>query len=749
IAPRAHQIQLYELVSEKFNDGFCIRYDPMIGGGKTFALNIMLGMYATKMIKNGKKCLVLFACNLKPVQDQAANILYNAGIKFAIGFHDQNEELGYVIKNHFSCKNDEELAVIVANTDIAWRILKQFRQTIGVEHIILCFDEPTFGSDVRGSTPLKENMMVMAEAPKRLILSSATLPKVEYMQEIYDNFTNKYPTAKIYNVNSDEIQIGCDVISFDGNLVVPHLGAKNKEELKKIIETIEQSALFGRIYTQNVVREIYDKMIKAKINDVPNIGELFTNVNNMTSNKVKQIAFKMLKLLLEQSDDVIKTVCSSKITSEKAIKKEKVVKEDDDQDGFAWDDPDEDEDDDINEDNISYDLLLTTQSWKFPNTTIIATITPVEFALKYFSNFISDIYNSPLEGYFHLPLNRESGNKEDEGGEGDNSDGDISGDLSFDRSQRNIATYKSSANVIDIYNREMDIFKKMRNRIIKKTKNEEERSKQLQELEQSAPLIKFPLTGIVNSEEHAKKYAKSYAINLDKYSLRSRYDIESLNLNSMDVPDEILTLLFAGVGIYAPTDKKLSPVYTSTVLSLASTGRLSCIVSDASICYGTDYSISNIIITDEFAKVYSVNTLMQLIGRAGRVGQSWRAFAYVSENVARRLIEYTKDMSDSIMEAQNMVDEFNSISISKMLECDKKASELLYKYNNNLKKAKVSDFVIEMADVPTENPTVADNVINNIEATSEVKSWRHSKLEGSNSPLSVRSKQKHDPYDED
>ena len=84
------------------------------------------------------------------------------------------------------------------------------------------------------------------------------------------------------------------------------------------------------------------------------------------------------------------------------------------------------------------------------------------------------------------------------------------------------------------------------------------------------------------------------------------------------------------MAVYA--EKGLSAKYLDKVEELASLNFLSYIVTDESLCYGTNFPISNVILTDDLVKSLNMNEMFQLIGRAARVGQSWTARAFLQEN---------------------------------------------------------------------------------------------------------------------
>ena len=94
-----------------------------------------------------------------------------------------------------------------------------------------------------------------------------------------------------------------------------------------------------------------------------------------------------------------------------------------------------------------------------------------------------------------------------------------------------------------------------------------------------------------------------------------------------EADDFILKLLFCGVAIYAQSG--LSAKYLDKVEELASQNFLAYIITDESLCYGANFPISNVILKDDLSSKLNMNEMFQLIGRAGRVGQSWTARAFL------------------------------------------------------------------------------------------------------------------------
>lgn len=62
---------------------------------------------------------------------------------------------------------------------------------------------------------------------------------------------------------------------------------------------------------------------------------------------------------------------------------------------------------------------------------------------------------------------------------------------------------------------------------------------------------------------------------------------------------------------------------------MASMSQLAFIISDKSLINGVNFPISNVILLDDLASSLELNEIFQLVGRAGRVGRSWTARAYI------------------------------------------------------------------------------------------------------------------------
>src|SRR3989344_3272275 len=158
-----------------------------------------------------------------------------------------------------------------------------------------------------------------------------------------------------------------------------------------------------------------------------------------------------------------------------------------------------------------------------------------------------------------------------------------------------------------------------------------------------------------------------------KYIIVILEELIDLELN---VSDTLITLLLCGVGIYSLEHKGLSMEYNHLVLNLASQGKLAYLISDNSICYGTNYPINRVIITDDYVEKHSVNTLYQLMGRAGRVGKSWTAEIYISNLTGLKII----DINQINIEAININEKFIELYNKKQLTINRTINNILAQY---------------------------------------------------------------------
>ena len=624
IKPRQHQIDLHNTIDDALTNGTkkLIIYNPMVGLGKTTSALMLSELIKKKKNTNEKyqNLKLLFVCNILSVRNTVSNMCYNMDVKFGIGSIIDKKTNEYKITLNKLCKNISECLVVITSSSCATEILLNNNENI---QYILFHDEPNIGSDEEYSMQLMDNMNLLMNVPDISILSSATLPHTDKIKPIVEYIKKKYNNIEIDNIYSNEIPIGCDMKTFKNEIIFPHYNLQTTDDIKTLINNISICPFIGRIYTMDVVRHLYNNMKTRKIENLPNIDEYFLNIENLNSTKIRKVALTLLDTLSNTSNEDVQYVCKDKLY-DTVLNNDNIEKR-----------YNEDYQDNI-KNEINYEHLGTYQSYRFLNTTLVATIDPITFALTNFKKLIEDIKNETIH--------------------------ELNG----------TTTFKSLKNVLKIYNNELNDFEKKKASFIKNNKKSE--NDLLKDLEDMiVPTIKFPSFGHINSVEHIKKYAISHGKNIIKTFIKNPISLETIDFDNYAIDDDIKILLCCGVGIISSsiTDKN----YNLMVLSLAGEAKLSYLICDVSICYGSNLPICRILITDEFSSKHHINTLFQLMGRAGRVLKSYKAEMYVSDIVANRFITYAKTLGEADIESYNMNNAFSECIKKKNTAMEDKIKE--------------------------------------------------------------------------
>ena len=288
--------------------------------------------------------------------------------------------------------------------------------------------------------------------------------------------------------------------------------------------------------------------------------------------------------------------------------------------------------------------LDTNDAHHFIGMTLIVSNNPVETAKKYFSNFIKDLPSATSL----------------------------------------IKNYKAMVGIVN------DKLKKIEG---DKYDNKKEKLMETCDAKETiSATIQFPKHKQINTINHIKKYSPD--ANINKKFIRKSLVLEQLPLDC-NVPDFVLQMLFCGIGIYRgylyDDVEKYDPEYYQCVIELASHGLLAYLISDSSISYGTNYPISNLIIENSIQN-RSIDSILQMMGRAGRIGVSFKAHVYVDNFVQNQLEEYIQRSHETIsIEAINMTIALKNIidtqSITKILptivEKKKKKDSLSFVKNSS------------------------------------------------------------------
>jgi hypothetical protein len=647
IQPRENQLELIEYVKDNLKDenkGFLVFLKAMIGSGKTLSViaivHLLRHLRKTNSYKYLNNMQIIFCCNIESVKLQVATLALSAGIK--IGMGHVNPKLNKIrIVNQYNCRKDSERELIICSPNVATELLKEN------DHYLLFLDEPNTGAEHMNSDSLVSNATLMRHMPRYSILSSATLSDIEHFSYLIE-LNNKRHEQYIINtktIYSNRIEIGCDVKTKENlEYVIPHIGCKTSKQLKNIINTINKNPFLGRMLTAKVANKIYkDLRPYFKNSDTfPKVRKLFKNPNNLTSDRVREITLDMFEHMTQLDDATISVLCESKI-----------YQEDDDMEEAE----DLEEEKELQDNNFDINKMVTSHNYKYQNMNLIVTNDPVSLAISMAKDLLDDLtkdgYNNLTKMYQKYKKDLDTFEKQNEKimakleKQEDNSTSNMTNMLS--KNSHNIRSAADENRVRDYVDRK---FTPSGGKI---SVNSELSEKFSAFQEKNRPNLKFPSYAQIGTLEHLKKYCQKNIHNINIPLIAKETYIETLPFES-NVTDVLLLLLACRIGIYSPVDKQLDNKYISYVLDRASTGDFAFLITDGSISYGTNYPISRVIVSDDFAESYSINTLFQLFGRAGRVGQSWIAEVFISNKVSKKILDYVNNPNDrtNIIESINI-----------------------------------------------------------------------------------------------
>jgi hypothetical protein len=509
---------------------------------------------------------------------------------------------------------------------------------------------------------------------------------------------------------------------------MPFSNCKNKEDLLCVIQKIKDIPFIGRLLSPFVCLNLYKNLELHKIKNTPNIPNLFKDVKNMKTDRIREIILEMLLLLTQENNETIQKICSYEIDE----KEEKL---------------------NINDLGLSKWECMTLITTNNPISYVLGKFIEVEeecemyqeeilhvfeytldkklkiHELKSNTKTYLEIYSESFEELnilenklslrklftkkiisqpkliYELKNNEELENikrklrliynnfeiKKIKNITNNNKDKIIKNvfkEGSMSKLLKSIKDdgIKNTKSIIDIYKKEYTqwlLYKEKKEKEIgekskQSTLTEYERGLEERKINENKPKYKFPKHFQIGTEEFNKKFET----NCDFF--RDYNDIGKIieKNNDISVPDELLLLLFCGIGIYSPSNKLVNETYTSIVIELATQGKLAYVISDNNISYGTNYPFGKVIILDDFVNSHSVNTLFQLMGRAGRVGKLAKASACVSENTKNIILDYVINPAKYAIEANNINNIVKNYKIDTSIqdEIKKMEDELRYKY---------------------------------------------------------------------
>lgn len=329
-------------------ENFVVFLNAMIASGKT-TIGVALAAAATERsskqfsrarsqnlnLKGYPFARVIFVCANRNVRLQYGQLVTGAGYAVTIAnYNDKTKKTKLVSswrctkvqKNRKTksknrrvraqrnklVKNIEEefnlQSIIIAGPRAALDIL--YNSTSEQLHETIVFgDEFTMSADKENQELTKYIAGILASGIRQLVLSSATLPKVEELESFIDGWKNQYPSGKIIGISAINSQIGCQIISLEGKHFILHQDCKNKEDVELILKRLEEEPFVRRIVCPDKVLKLYKEVRKIR-KDIFYIEEVICqDLKNLSHTGFVHFYIKLLGILKSMGGEEIIGVC--------------------------------------------------------------------------------------------------------------------------------------------------------------------------------------------------------------------------------------------------------------------------------------------------------------------------------------------------------------------------------------------------------------------------------------------------------
>ena len=264
---------------------------------------------------------VIFVCAAKHVGLQLAKACITLDIKIAVAFGCKdpgnirlhwnaaketvrNRKTGGIFKVDNSVGDNVEIMICDVMSYIpAMHYMSAFNK---MEDMILFWDEPTITLDYEKheyhsllSTNWKEN-----EIPN-IVLSSATLPPMEELEDMISSYTDKFGGMNITTITSYDCTKTIPIIDTNNKVVLPHLIYSTYKEIKNCLGHIKKCKTLLRHFD---IREI-SKFIKyvnenIELKERYKIDNYFDNVESIDIISIKKYYLILLNSLEDDYEEV-------------------------------------------------------------------------------------------------------------------------------------------------------------------------------------------------------------------------------------------------------------------------------------------------------------------------------------------------------------------------------------------------------------------------------------------------------------
>ena len=259
---------------------------------------------AKSAISMGKKIAFAFGCN-----DVSDIRLHYFAAKEYVKHHTTGKDIKYkdgTKKVDNSVGDNVEIMICDIKSYLyAMYYMNSFNKT---DNMIMYWDEPTITMDY----PEHEFHSYISDIWQKniipnIILSSATLPHEEDLQDTILDFTARFNDSRVYNIVSHDCNKSIPMINIKNQIEMPHLKFENYTELQECIQHCDKNKTLLRYFDLNeIVKFIYYVNKNNYITDERyTISTKYDDLTNMTMNNIKIHYLELLQNILPEQWSVI------------------------------------------------------------------------------------------------------------------------------------------------------------------------------------------------------------------------------------------------------------------------------------------------------------------------------------------------------------------------------------------------------------------------------------------------------------
>jgi hypothetical protein len=218
---------------------------------------------------------------------------------FAAKVFTRNKRTGGIGKVDNSVGDNVEIMIcdIKSYLPAMYYMLAHFQ----AENIIMYWDEPTITMDYNEHdfhSTIRKNWK--KNAIPNVVLSSATLPKLNELTETIPDFLNSFPGAEIVNIVSHDCKKSIPIVNKDGLVVVPHYLDENYNKIKEIAAHCDNYLTLLRYFD---LKEVVEFITYVNSNNYGTSKTLierhFETLNDFNMKNIKKYYIFLLQNIME------------------------------------------------------------------------------------------------------------------------------------------------------------------------------------------------------------------------------------------------------------------------------------------------------------------------------------------------------------------------------------------------------------------------------------------------------------------